>query len=270
MNHPKPDISVVIPAYNNLALFREALQSARMQEDVNVHIVVTDDSVHSDIADWIGQAALPQVEYLRNSPPLGAVKNWNHGLSHATGRYTMLLHHDERLPSPRFLCDALGQLSRSGADLIISDVVVRHPGNLESRQALRPTLRRFILRHLPSLIYTANLIGPTACVIFSTACLLPFNEKLRWLVDADWYFRMLAGRKTIVSAGEPIVSVFGHPNQITLSLERNQVEKEDQAVIKADMPLPAVATALMLRNLIGFLKRKLNLKKNPLRPCANR
>jgi len=270
MNSTLPDFSVVIPAYNSLELFRDALQSVLMQKEVSLSILVTDDSTNTRIEEYVSKTNLPQVSYLHNNPPRGAVKNWNHGLSKADGKYVMLLHHDERLPGPDFLKNALAQLRSGRHDLLISDVVVHLPGNIRSEQKLPAAFSRFILLRFPSLIYTLNLIGPTACVIFKKERFLPFNEELNWLVDADWYFRMMKGNRTGFNSGLPIRSHFGHQDQITLGLDRDRAEKEDQAVIKKSNGLfSSVAVALALRNLIRFLKRKLQIKKNPLRNYAN-
>ncbi len=268
MNKTFPDFSVVIPAYNSLELFRGALHSVLMQKGVSLSIIVTDDSVHSDIEEYVCQSDLPQVHYLRNKPPKGAVKNWNFGLSKAKGDYTILLHHDERLPDPDFLKNALAQLRNDGLDLLISDTVVHLPGNVRSE--VSSVLKRFILKYFPSLIYAFNLIGPTACVIFKRERFEPFNEKLKWLVDADWYFRMMKKSKTGFNTQLPVISLFGHSTQISLTLEREQVEKEDQAVIKNNIaPFSQVALCLELRNLIRFLKRKFHLEKNPFRNYAD-
>lgn len=52
----KPLVSILIPAYNQLRFFKEALDSAMNQTYPNVEIVIGDDSTNTDIKDYISNS----------------------------------------------------------------------------------------------------------------------------------------------------------------------------------------------------------------------
>lgn len=51
-------------------------------------------------------------------------------------------------------------------------------------------IREYILKHVPSLLYFYNFIGPVSCLCFSKELITTFNEELVWLVDVDFYYRL--------------------------------------------------------------------------------
>jgi len=63
---------------------------------------VHDDSPDRDIEIEMSRERFRDVIYQRNDPPLGAVANWNGLIELATGRYILLIHHDEYPSQPDF------------------------------------------------------------------------------------------------------------------------------------------------------------------------
>ena len=46
-------ISIVLPTYNNLTLFKQALQGIRIQKDVRYELIVVDDSSNNEIENYV-------------------------------------------------------------------------------------------------------------------------------------------------------------------------------------------------------------------------
>lgn len=60
-----------------------------------------------------------------------------------------------------------------------------------------------------------------------------FNEKLHWLVDVDWYFRVLKGKKcAFLDSNYKIASIHGHKGQITTSMAIEQMFNKDMEILK--------------------------------------
>ena len=176
----KPTFSIVLPVFNNLELFRRALGSTLQQQGVEMEIIVTDDSTNTAIADYVASLNHPQLRYFHNQPGLGAVSNWNHGLSKAQGDYVILMHHDEAMTGEDYL-QRVQRLLDDGCDVVVSDVEVTINGNIK-RPHFTTAIKRFFFRH-PSLLFFTNAVGPCACVAFKRELIQDFNNQLHWLVS---------------------------------------------------------------------------------------
>lgn len=252
----KPTFSIVIPTYNNLKLFRRALASALQQQGVEMEVIVTDDSSTSDIADYMASLDDRRLRYCHNRLGLGAVRNWNHGLSMATGQYVILMHHDEAMTGEDYL-QRVQRLLDDGCDVVVSDVEVTINGNIK-RPHFTTAIKRFFFRH-PSLLFFTNAVGPCACVAFKRELIQDFNNQLHWLVDVEWYYRMFKGRHVIFNPQLTIRSIHGHKGQITQELDIISTFAHDKAIVLGEYPHHiAIKTMLWTyQHLILNTKKKL-------------
>ena len=93
-------VSVCIPSRNRPVLLREAIQSCLVQTRKPDCIVVGDDSTNGDSEKMIADLAKEtdiQIDYRRNSPPLGQNENTNSLFDRATSSHLVLLHDDDVL-----------------------------------------------------------------------------------------------------------------------------------------------------------------------------
>ena len=196
------DFSIIIPTYNNLDLFKRAVDSVLMQKNISYEIIVVDDSTNNYIESHVKKTNQPPVRYYHNQPSKGAVANWNFGLSLAKGKYVEILHHDEALANEYILWK-----------------VKKH-------------LYTFFIKH-PILLFLSNLLGPCACVFIENYKIDHFDEKLHWLVDVDWYYRIFKNRKiSMLAPNLVIASIHGHKGQITKSLDiQTEVSKDTQIIV---------------------------------------
>ena len=239
----KPTFSIVIPTYNNLELLQRALASALQQQGVEMEVIVTDDSSTSDIADYIASLDDCRLRYCHNQPGLGAVRNWNHGLSMATGQYVILMHHDEAMSGEDYL-QKVQQLMDGGADIVVSNVKV-YIGDRIKPSHFTTAIKRFILHH-PSLLFFANAVGPCACITFRRTQLQTFCDELRWLVDVEWYYRLFKGRNVCYADTLSIHSIHGHEGQITQSLDIVSTFEADRRIVARLHPKLSVQLMLWL------------------------
>ena len=203
----KPVFSIVIPTFNSLELLRRALASALQQQGVAMEVIVTDDSTTTDIADYVASLGDERLRYFRNQPSLGAVKNWNSGLAKATGEVTI----GDRVKPSHFTA----------------------------------AMKRFMLHH-PSCLFFANAVGPCACLAFRRSQLQPFCDELRWLVDVEWYYRMLASRRVVYDPQLVVRSIHGHEGQITANLDVRSTFAADCPVVVRLHPELSVRLMLWL------------------------
>src|SRR5471030_2448566 len=93
------EITCVIPAFENLDLLGRCLTSVASQKDVDLEIIVTDDSKSRLTLDFVASlaTAFSNSRYLEGPRSGNPVDNWNHGLNAARGRFCVVAHHDELL-----------------------------------------------------------------------------------------------------------------------------------------------------------------------------
>ncbi|MGE5507508.1 MAG: glycosyltransferase [Chitinophagales bacterium] len=110
----RPKVSIIIPAYNQQAFLREALDSALAQDYGNLEVIVGDDhSTDGTVEMMLAYQDLPRVRYIRNQKNLGAGNNSRHLLYHHTdAEYVMILNHDDYLVRPDYISLAVDFLNK--------------------------------------------------------------------------------------------------------------------------------------------------------------
>ncbi len=153
--------TIIIPTYNNLSLLKLALSSCQRQRFSDFEVIITDDSTNEVIEEYVSHLHLPWLKYHRNQSSLGAINNWNHGLTLAKGDHIMVLHHDESMASDDFLtCVSAAFLPQ--VDVVVSNVSV---DGRRQKWWLHHVLSPLLL-HFPTTLFACNFIGPTACLCY--------------------------------------------------------------------------------------------------------
>ncbi|WP_197018851.1 glycosyltransferase family 2 protein [Prevotella sp. P6B4] len=218
--------SIVIPTYNHLPLLKRALDSVLQQQDADYEVIVTDDSDNNEISNYIKSIDKP-IRYFRHESSGKAADNWNYGLSKAEGKFVILMHHDEAMVSKTHLRLIAQQMEKS--EVVITDVEVLQHGKKRHRLTTNFT-QRFACQH-PKLLFLQNTIGPTACLAFRRNQMQQFNSNLTWLVDVEWYYRMLQGKQVSYYKSCKIQSYHGHERQITQHLNVMKEFRKDKVII---------------------------------------
>jgi len=214
-NH-QPEISCIVPAYENIALFSRCLMSILTQECVRTEVIICDDSASLDVSELVIclAARYAQLRYINGPRSGNPVENWNRGLENANAKYCVVIHHDEFLLDPKYLRKALDKLWATGLPAVIgrcSVVAITR----RSRFALMQRLMMAVNAPLWTL-YAVNWIGSTAVVVFSRVNSPRFDANLVYLVDVDFYFRLLSSAQRIqFMEGIAVVSLGHHAAQIT-------------------------------------------------------
>lgn len=225
------DFSIIIPAYNNIDLFKRALESAFRQKNVSIEIIVVDDSINDDIENYIKNINKSYIRYYHNNPTKGAIPNWNYGLSLAKGKYIEVLHHDEALSNDNILSEVKHSFEMKQISSVVVNYEVLIDGHIKKEIFIKKLLRPYFCEH-PTILFLANLLGPCACLFIKNDNVEFFDEKLRWFVDVDWYYRILRGKKTCTLNPHLFVSsIHGHTGQITASINIQSEAKKDAQVI---------------------------------------
>ncbi len=220
--------SIIIPAFNDLILFKKALASVLGQKNVDYEIVIIDDSDVDSIEKYIANVSDYRIRYFRNRPKKGAVQNWNYGLSLAKGDYIILLHHDESLCGNDYLLNCNKVIKERGCNVLISNVdVVFGDKNIKGNKNIY-FLKAFVCKFFVKFLYIFNILGPTAAIVINKNCINKFDENLVLLVDVDWYNSILKEKKVYLSKHLKITSVYGHDYQISKNLDKISLRLKEE------------------------------------------
>jgi glycosyltransferase involved in cell wall biosynthesis len=247
------DFSVIIPSYNNLELFSNALRSVLCQKKVHFEIIIVDDSTDYIIDNYVKSISNNTIRYYHNIPSLGAVANWNFGLTLAYGKYISILHHDEEYSDPYHLFNCIKKLN-DNYDVIISTVLVGINGSDYEKLRYPFMINNIIISKIPSLLFLINIIGPVSCVSFKRTSFVFFDEQLHWFVDVEWYYRLMKNKKRFILKKQYVNSNHGHKFQITKNINTKKSIKDDtDFIVKKYGLFKLISFFLILHKYIDLL-----------------
>jgi hypothetical protein len=210
-------LNVLVPLYENEQMALGCLSSindcAKENASLLFNIHVSDDSSEPFARRTVGNiqwASNVQLSIRETRSPISAhnaVDNWNYLLDEISdGEYYVMLHHDERLPAAE-----LPRLKDSIILLGLEGVSRRRYTRLSRIITYR------VIKICPELLLFVNFIGPTACVISNIK--IGYNNKLSWLVDIEYYVRLIRKSKTVKLVDVPIKSIYNYQS-ITESINQ--------------------------------------------------
>ena len=247
-NH-QPEISCIVPAYENIALLSRCLMSILTQECARTEVIVCDDSASLDVSDLVNCLATlyPQLRYVSGPRSGNPVENWNRGIDEACAKYCVLIHHDEFLVDSKYLRKAIDKLEATGLPAVIgrcSVVAITR----RSRFALMQRLMLSVNAPLWTL-YAVNWIGSTAVVVFNRLNNPRFDVNFVYLVDVDFYYRLLSSAQRIQFLdGISVVSLGHHAAQITAKCDvlTQSIKEARYTSLLADAKLTAFQRNILI------------------------
>lgn len=227
----QPTLSILIPAYNYASGVRRIvvplLSEGRSDIEILVHDDSDDDGVEVAMRQLTGSHAC--LRYVRNSPALGAVPNWNSLQQSARGRYMILIHHDDFPLSERFAADLLDELEGNAwPDALVLSCLTYDVGRRKIKPCICNPMRLFIGKHFPAYLFRRNVIGPPSVLVVRRDLFEGYDPALKWLVDVEAYFRFLTAQtRRLVFSRLVMVSSTGLPNAISTTIRGSVGEIAD-------------------------------------------
>jgi len=267
-----PKVSVCIPAYQQPVLLARALQSLLEQDYRDYEVIVTDDSADAAVEQVCREYAprLP-LHYFRNRPPQGTPENWNVAMRLARGDYIKILHHDDWFTTAQALGAYVRLLDEHPeADFAFSgSLELNNRGELVHQYQLTPAqLRR--IRRQPGILFCNNLVGVPSATLFRRQPELFFDPQFKWVVDVDYYIRLLQRGRPFAFSPEPLISVsILSPDQVTSACTNNpRVEIGEHLALYGKL-LAAGGVRLPIFNHMLNLCRRFGITNEPaVRACG--
>lgn len=211
-----PLVSIGIPAYKQPFFLKKCLESIVEQTYKNIEIIITDDSPDNSVTDvykiFANQA---NIKYFKNEPSLGSPANWNSCIRKLKGDLIMLMHHDDRLACK----DSLKLfVKHMGENPDCSGVFCRSTPVDEKGKKLKIDFDFRIIKklnELPDHLIRSNQIGPPSNLMIWAKAKIFFREDLIWLVDVEFYIRLVKRGYKFSFINERLVQIGVHKEQIT-------------------------------------------------------
>ena len=220
-------LSVCIPAYKNPETLKHALHCLQIQTFRDFEVIVTDDSPNNSVENVIRSIDFPAdipLHYFRNNPALGTPENWNEAMRKANGDFILLHHHDDWLTQAQSLEKLIIPLlhhPQAGFSFGMVDIFDTQSQKLLYRNTLTAEKRK-ILETQPEQLTVGNFIGPPTAVLFRRNEKLWFDSKIKWLVDTDFFIRLVRLSPVFEYVPEPLVGIGIHETQVTKSVLKDK------------------------------------------------
>lgn len=207
-------ISVCIPVHiihpSQLEYLREAIHSVLAQKGVSLEICISDDTRDARVSDMCGRLTTQDVEirYLEANAGIGLAANINSAIAIARGDIVKILFQDDYLNNPNVLKNNARRLKFSKAKWLVT-------GTIHLNQSSGLFLNRMIPRVNQQFLDGKNTFSSPSVAMFYRKFFLPFDIRLSYLVDCEWYVRMLHNfGKPVLKRSIDIVNRL-HENQAT-------------------------------------------------------
>ncbi|HEY5072678.1 MAG TPA: glycosyltransferase [Caulobacteraceae bacterium] len=225
------EASCVIPAFENPDLLGRCLLSALSQEEIELEVIVSDDSHSTSVRDLTAALAVlfPSLRYFAGPRSGNPVDNWNRGLDLAQGRMCVVVHHDEFFIDRRFLRRAVDRIDRERLPAVIGGTLVlgvERPSRFRAANAVARALGA-PLWMLPSL----NWLGPTAAFVFRRGP--RFDPNLVQLVDVEFYRRVLGAGPAVFLDGACVGSLGHHSASITATIDTHAMAMRELRLLQS-------------------------------------
>lgn len=214
MRSDNPLVSICIPTYRQTFLLKQNLDSICAQTHQMIEVIVSDDSPDDavkELAETYRQR-LP-LRYVQNRPSLGSPANWNAVLKSAKGEFVLLLHHDDQFAKP----DSLARLLQPLVDDPALSFSFARNESIDSITGGKPLSPGYFNRYYndPSLLITVNTVGAPSNVLLRRDVVAAYDERFKWIVDIELYFRLFKAGKKYAYTDEHLVKTGRHEGQVT-------------------------------------------------------
>jgi glycosyltransferase involved in cell wall biosynthesis len=186
----QPLISVCIPTYNQTIHLRKLLNTTFSQKEVSFEVIISDDSSTNDVAELVNEFKNIgfNIDYYKNTPALGAPKNWNYGISLAKGEYIKIMHHDQWFEDDFALKKLLDKIIHDKKTFVFSACKNDFRGRISEFRMNSIQLEN--IKKEPENLILANLIGGPTAILYHRDANIQYDEKIIWLVDVEFYLQL--------------------------------------------------------------------------------
>ena len=210
-------VSICIPAYEQPYNLDKCLKSILKQTFKDYEVIITDDSKESNLFDIVEKYIEDMdIKYIKNTLSKGSPENWNKAISLATGKYIKILHHDDSFKNNNSLNKFIELIERNKDNKIVfcsSSHIDNNDNYLSSHILDKEKMQK--IKQDPDVLIFGNVIGAPSTMMYENTIGLTFDNRMKWLVDIDFYIRLLRNNNFIYTQDELICINIGEEGRVT-------------------------------------------------------
>jgi len=221
-----PQVSICIPAYNQVSYLRKTLESVKIQAFTDYEIIITDDSSDGSVKELVAEFDFGnKLKYVKNSKNLGSPENWNEAVRHASGEYIKMLHHDDWFTFPYSLGEYVKLLDmHPESDFAFSATSVQHSNGSNSISCPSLEILNQIKKN-PGVLFFGNLVGGPSATIYRRKVNLQYDQKIKYVVDIDFYIRIISLNHSFQFTEQLLIcTTNGAAHQVTAEFSNKETE----------------------------------------------
>ncbi len=234
-------ISICVPAYKRTDFLRRLLDSISVQSFRNFEVIITDDSPDNALKELCDRYKnVFSLCYYHNPAPFGTPENWNEAIRKATGQWIKLMHDDDWFAFPDSLQKLydLTRVPENCSFVFCGSTVVEDNKVLFTENISR--FREKLLRKDSRNLFSRNCIGPPSVIMHKNDRRLWYDNRMKWLVDVDFYIRYLQGhafnftREFLINVGfneEQVTRQVFHDPEVVIPENLLLMDKLDPSVL---------------------------------------
>jgi glycosyltransferase involved in cell wall biosynthesis len=200
------DLSVIVPTFRRPAALLEAVRSALSQEQVQVEVLVLDDSPEGSAQAAVERIGDPRVSYRRMEQPSGGKPALvrNIGWQQARGRFVHFLDDDDRVAEGAYAALVAALDARPQVGVAFGrvepfgdhrEVLLQQQAYFQNAARRARISQRLGSRHLmvTNMLFKPTVLVNSACII-RRDCIAPlggYDPELQVVEDVDFYLRAI-------------------------------------------------------------------------------
>ena len=218
-------VSVCIPVYKKIDYVKRLLESILKQSYKDIEVIISDDSPNDSLKNELEPYfAYLKIHYYHHKVSLGSPSNWNFAIEKSTGEYFMLIHQDDWLSDETAIAQFVYVLdNQKSIDFVYCrNTAIKENGEKIILQGMKSLLNK--LHIYPYRLIISDVIGPPSNVMLRSNIknIVQYDNKYIWLVDVDYYIRLLQNNFKYVYLNNHLVSIGLHKDQTTEYCNQNR------------------------------------------------
>ncbi len=220
-------VSICIPTYKQIYYLQKNLESILIQDYTDYEVIITDDTPNDDVKTYVESMHdrfEGKLQYYKNAVSLGSPENWNKAVSYAKGEYIKILHHDDYFTEPYSLRKFVEALDNNPqVDFVFCAIFMEFYGRGTDYVYIISKYKQEELNKNPTFLFFENCVGLPSVTIHRRSAHLPYNKKLKWVVDFEFYIRILNKNPNFIFIDMPLIAAtYRVAHNVTNECENNK------------------------------------------------
>ena len=254
-------VSICIPAYKNVQYLQRLLASISSQTFRDFEVIITDDSNDDFVKNYIASHKWRfSLSYFKNEIPVGSPENWNAAVRHAKGEWIKIMHHDDWFSSETALEEFTQEIkSHHNSSFFFCSYENKYEDGESKKVAPPNSLLRNLIFKNPLALLSGNIIGPPSVTIYKNDGKTLYDDRIKWLVDIEFYIRYLKNKKPVY-IDRSLINIGIHETQVTKdSFLKPEIEIPEHLIVLSKCGEDALKNILVY-DAFWRLMRNLNIK----------